>query len=171
MTEFTSVFRQFLLEWLADVEFQVWMDADYFTVRVERRPVANSFKVLDENGKEVTNMASIVIGDGKKRTLTIDPNSIVHTYPDGSTKPAKVDGKFDYNIVPSGKVGVFPSSDGFSVELTNISGSDPNVSVLTISVDVDLGPNVKTITKALDILTQFPEATDFGVAVGPEQDV
>lgn len=119
---------------------------------LEATPVAR-FKLLAD-GKEIASMATL--HPGKKVVLTITDIK------DASGLPATPQDVPEYTVDKTGYLGLFPSSDGMSADVTYITGS-PVPCVVSVKVD--------SVVKTVEFSTAAGAVAAFTLNVGPEVDV
>lgn len=131
-----------------------------------RNQRAITFNLIDESGKDITNMSTSITVD-RQRIVRIDPASIK----DAKGRPAKIDGKPEWKQSKDGNFSLFPSDDGFSCAILGINPTaDGETIQVSASIDADLGTGVKLVTKSTDFTCTPGQASDFGLIVGDETD-
>lgn len=131
------------------------------TFERRRKPEKVRLVILNEQG-EVTTMESISVD--KKRTLTV---AGLRTTPAGD-KPARLDGVPVWTADKTGIVGLFPTPDGMSCDVTNIG---PGTCIVTVTADADLSAGTRDVVATVDIECKEGEADKLAITVGPEVDL
>lgn len=127
---------------------------------------ASTFNLIDESGKDITDMSTSITVD-RQRVIRIDPASIK----DSKGRPAKIDGKPQWSQAKDGNFSLFPSDDGFSCAVLGINPTaDGETIQVSASIDADLGAGTKLVTKSTDFTCTPGQASDFGLVVGDETD-
>lgn len=100
------------------------------------------------------------------QTITSEQKLVVRLNPVTSTgKPSSIDGAPTFTV-ESGDATLVVDADGLGAQI--ISSDVAGLSVISITADVDLGPEVKPISESINLTVVDPQASSLGLSVNVE---
>ena len=101
---------------------------------------------------------SLILTDEQKVGISIDPRT-------AAGNPAKIDGAPAWAVSDPAILSIAPDPDDAKKAVVIAAGPIGTAQV-SVSVDADLGPGVRTLTGTLDIEVQAAEAVNVGIVAG-----